>query len=117
MISIYHNKRCAKSREAYSFLESVGEEVQVIDYLNHPPDRATLKSLLKKLNISAKELVRVKEKVFQDEYKGKTMSEEDYINAMLKHPVLIERPIVVKGNSAVIGRPFERVTEFINQHQ
>ena len=107
---IWHNPRCTKSRETLSILEENGVEAEVIKYMDNIQSIEAIKAILKKLGISAHELVRTKE----DEYKTlglKGASEEKLIEAMAAHPKLIERPIVIKGNKAVLGRPPEKVLE------
>ncbi|WP_369601810.1 arsenate reductase (glutaredoxin) [Hahella sp. SMD15-11] len=115
MITIYHNPRCSKSRQTLSLLEERGIQPKVIRYLDTPPDAATLKALLGKLGMTARELIRTKE----EEYKtlglnDPSLSEEALIEAMVAHPRLIERPIVVAGDRAVLGRPPENVLELIS---
>ncbi|THF63393.1 arsenate reductase (glutaredoxin) [Pseudothauera rhizosphaerae] len=112
-VRIYHNPRCGKSRSACAILAEKGIQPEVVEYLKTPPDRATLKGLLKKLGLSAEELVRKGEAIYKSEYKGRTLSEEEWIDALLAHPILIERPIVVAGERAVVARPPERVQELI----
>jgi len=104
-MKIYHNPRCKKSRETLKILLDNNTEVHIIEYLKKPLTKDELKNILKSLNISAKNLVRKGEKIFKDLYKGKDLSEEEYINILCLHPILIERPIVVKDNCAVLGRP------------
>lgn len=113
-ITIYHNPRCNKSRETLALLQDRGMEPEVVLYLQNPPDTATLKQLLKALNMSARELIRNKE----DEYKALKLADpqiadEDLIAAMCRHPKLIERPIVVKGKRAVLGRPPENALQLL----
>lgn len=110
---IYHNPRCRKSRETLELLKSNGVEPEVVKYLETPLSADQLKSLLKKLDIDATELLRKGEKEYKENYKGKDLSEKDAIDAMVKFPKLMERPIVVKGNSAAIGRPPENVLSLI----
>jgi arsenate reductase len=110
---IYHNPRCSKSRQTLQLLEEKGISPEVVLYLNDVPTKSDLKSILKKLNISSDQLIRKGEKDFKDNFKGKTLSEEEWIDAMIKFPKLIERPIVVNGDQAVIGRPPERVLELM----
>ena len=115
--TIYHNPRCSKSRKTLELLQQHDRQPHIIEYLKTPPDAKTLRGLLTKLGISARDLVRRNE----DEYllaglDDLTLSEEDIINAMIKHPKLIERPIVVLGNRAVIGRPPEKVLELFGRH-
>lgn len=110
-IVIWHNPRCSKSRQTMEILEEKGVEAEVVKYLEVSQSVESIKDVLKKLNISARELMRTKE----DEYKSlglKDETDEDkLIEAMATHPKLIERPIVIKGNKAVLGRPPEKVLE------
>jgi arsenate reductase len=112
-VRIYHNPRCSKSRSACAILAENGIAAEVVEYLKTPPDRATLTALLAKLGLRAEELVRKNESIVKTEYAGRTMSDEDWLEAMLAHPVLIERPIVVVGERAVVARPPERVLELL----
>lgn len=114
MVTIYHNPRCTKSRQTLALLEQRGIKPKVIEYLETPPSAMELKHLLKLLGMPARELLRTKE----DEYRqGKlddlSLSDSEIINAMVKHPRLIERPIVVVGNKAAIGRPPENVLKIL----
>ena len=114
MFTIYHNPRCSKSRQTLALLEENGVQPQVVQYLETPPDAKTLKQLLKKLGLNARDLIRKGE----DEYKANRLdnpklSEAELIAAMVKHPKLIERPIVVKGEQAVLGRPPENVLQLL----
>lgn len=113
-LTLYHNPRCSKSRGALELLEARGLTPGVVRYLETPPDAATLKALLGKLGIGARQLLRSGE----DEYKtlglaDPTLSDDQLIDAMARHPKLIERPILVAGNKAVIGRPPEKVLEIL----
>ncbi|RVU90419.1 arsenate reductase (glutaredoxin) [Flavobacterium columnare] len=113
MITIYHNSRCSKSREGVCFLENQNEDFKVVNYLENTPTTEELKDLLKKLNIPAIDLVRKKESIWIENFKSKELNEEEIIQAMILHPKLIERPIVVKGDKAVIARPTERINEIL----
>lgn len=108
MVRIFHNPRCRKSRETLALLEQRGELVTVIEYLKTPPSRAELKELVEMLGIRPQELIRKSEPEYE-EFKGKAFSEDEWLDAMVKYPKLIERPIVVKNGRAAIGRPPERV--------
>lgn len=110
---IYHNPRCSKSRQTLQLIEEKGVTPEVVLYLENVPTKSDLKSILKKLNISADQLIRKGEKDFKENFKGKNLSEEEWIDAMIKFPKLIERPIVITEEKAVIGRPPERVLEII----
>jgi arsenate reductase len=112
-MEIYHNPRCSKSRQALNLLQEKGENVTVRLYLESPPTKEELETIIKKLGISAEELLRKGETDFKEHYKGKVLTEAACIDAMLKFPKLIERPIVIVGNKAVIGRPPEKVLELI----
>ena len=113
-LTLYHNPRCSKSRGALELLEARGLTPEVVRYLETPPDAATLKALLGKLGIGSRQLLRSGE----DEYKtlglaDPALSDDQLIDAMARHPKLIERPILVAGNKAVIGRPPEKVLEIL----
>ncbi|MDR6844594.1 arsenate reductase (glutaredoxin) [Flavobacterium granuli] len=113
MIQIYHNQRCGKSRSCLLVLEESNKEIEIINYLKTPPTAAELTILLQKLNLTPIELVRQKESIWIENFKGKTLSENEIIQAMAENPILIERPIVVNGNKAIIGRDLEKVIPFI----
>lgn len=110
-IIIYHNPRCTKSRETLALIEK--QKPEIVEYLKTPPSATELKSLLKKLGLNVQEIIRKKEPLFIEKYKDKKLSDEKWMEVLVKNPVLIERPIVVKGNKAVIGRPPENVLKLI----
>lgn len=110
---IYHNPRCSKSRQTLALLEEKGEEFEVKEYLKEIPSKAELKEVLKMLDIPAEKLLRKGEAIFKEEFKGKDLTESQWIDAMIKHPKLIERPIVVKDGKAALGRPPEQVLEIL----
>ncbi|MGP9802445.1 arsenate reductase (glutaredoxin) [Rheinheimera sp. NSM] len=114
MLTIYHNPRCSKSRETLALLQQQSQPFQVIEYLKTPPTADELRHLLQLLGLSARQLLRSKE----DEYQqlglaDSTLSEQQLIAAMVAQPKLIERPIVVCGNKAVIGRPATNVLNIL----
>jgi len=111
--TIYHNPRCSKSRNTLALLQSSGVEPEIVLYLETPPTARQLRELIRKLGISAAELVRRGEEEFKSCGLGKESSEAELIEAMTSHPRLIERPIVVKGRRAVLGRPPENVLQLI----
>lgn len=114
MTTIYHNPRCSKSRETLQLLQSKGIEPEVILYLETPPDARTLKDLLKKLGLTPRELMRTKEPEYKSMGLDDTnLSDEQLIAAMVECPKLIERPIVVHGKKAALGRPPENVLEIL----
>jgi arsenate reductase len=108
-----HNKRCSKSRAACQLIAESGVPAEIIDYLTIPPSREELRALLSKLGMQAHELVRRGESVFREYYAGRTLSDEEWLDALVAHPILIERPIVVRGDRAVLGRPPEKVLELL----
>ncbi|MCU0125400.1 arsenate reductase (glutaredoxin) [Pseudomonas vlassakiae] len=113
-LTLYHNPRCSKSRGALELLEQRGLAPTIVRYLETPPDAATLKALLGKLGIAPRQLLRSGE----DEYKSldlanPALSDAQLIDAMVNHPKLIERPILVAGDKAMIGRPPEKVLEIL----
>lgn len=113
MITIYHNPRCSKSRNCNLMLEKLNEKVQVINYITTPFNYETLSDLIQLLNIKPIELVRKNEVVWKEKFKGKNLSDAKIIKAMIAHPKLIERPIVVKNDKAAIGRPIENVLKIL----
>ncbi len=113
MITIYHNSRCTKSREGLALVEQTDQPFVIRKYLEDPFTKEELTSVIEKLGIPPIELVRTKEKIWIEDYKGKDLTDKDIIEAMLLHPKLIERPIVVNGNKAIIARPKELVNKIL----
>lgn len=114
MVTLYHNPRCSKSREALNLLREQGHEPEVILYLETPPNAKTLKVILGKLGISARDLLRKGEDAYKDlNLADEKLSEAALIKAMVENPKLIERPIAINGDRAVIGRPPENVLHII----
>ncbi len=112
-IKVLHNPRCSKSRCALDFLKAKDKTFEVIEYLDKPLSKEEMKAILKKLNIPAEQWVRKNEEDYKTHFKGKTLSEDEWIEAMLKFPKLIERPVVIVGDKAVIARPDERILEIL----
>ena len=113
MITIYHNPRCTKSREGLCEIENLNQPFEIRKYLDEPFTKSELEDVIKKLNIKPIELVRTKESIWIENYKGKDLSDTQIIEAMLQNPKLIERPIVVNGDKAVIARPKEKINEIL----
>lgn len=112
-MKIYHNPRCRKSRETLQIIEEAGVEVEIVKYLENVPTESELKDVLSKLGIPAEKLIRKGEAIYKSDFKGKSLSEDEWIKAMVENPKLIERPIVIKGNEAVLGRPPQNVEELL----
>ena len=116
-LTIYHNPRCSKSREALRLIEEAGVEARVVRYLDEPPDAKTLGEILDMLGLAPRELMRTKEAEYRElGLDDAALDREALIQAMVEHPRLIERPIVVHAGRAVIGRPPERVLTVIGRH-
>ena len=113
MITIYHNNRCTKSRCALDELEKSGKAFEVVYYLETPPNKSELKEIIRKLGIKPLELIRKGEKFFTENYKGKSLTDEEWIDAMVAHPILIERPIIISRDQAIIARPTEKIKEIL----
>lgn len=113
MITIYHNGRCSKSRGALEILQEEGIPHKVRWYLDEPLSEKEIRALLKKLRMPAEALVRKSENLFKESFAGKTLSEDEWIEVLTRHPLLIERPIVVNGRKAVVARPPERLREVL----
>ena len=108
-IRIYYNPRCSKCRETAALVSERGYATELVEYLVTPPGKEELRSLLAKLGMKPLELVRTGEAVFKQNYGGRTLSDEEWLDALAAHPLLIERPIVVRGERAVVARPPEQV--------
>jgi arsenate reductase len=113
MITIYHNNRCTKSRCALDELEKSEKAFEVVYYLETPPNKSELAAIIQKLGIKPLELIRKGEKIFAENYKGKNLTDEEWIDVMIAYPILIERPIVISGDQAVIARPTEKIKEIL----
>lgn len=112
-MKIYHNPRCSKSRQTLNLLKEKGVEPEIVLYLDTPPTKAELTKIIKQLGINPSQLLRKGEKVYKEQFKGKTIEESDWIDIMIEYPKLIERPIVIKDGKAILGRPPENVLDLI----
>lgn len=113
MIKIYHNPRCSKSREALNILENKTTDFKVIKYLDEELNAKELAEIIKLLRIKPIELVRKNESLWKDNFKNSTFTDRELIDVMIKNPKLIERPIVINGNKAVVGRPPKKILDII----
>jgi len=115
MVTIYHNPRCSKSRKALALIEDQGLKAEVVLYLKTPPSSDTITELLQKLGMTARDIIRTSEAAYKENnLKESSLSEETLIAAIVAHPILLERPIVVKGKRAIIGRPPENVSSLFS---
>ncbi len=112
MITVWHNPRCSKSREGIKYLDEKGIEYEIRKYLDNPPSIDEIKSVLQKMNLKARDIVRTKESVYK-ELNLKESDEESLIEAMSRYPKLIERPIVINGDKAVVARPQTKIDEIL----
>lgn len=113
-VKIYHNPRCSKSRQTLQLIVEAGLEPEVVEYLDAPPSAEELDQLLKRLGMEPRELMRSKEALYRELRLGeRELSREEAIDVMVEHPRLIERPIVVRGTKAIIGRPPENVRSLL----
>ena len=113
MIKIYHNPRCSKSREGLTILENSGKDFEIIKYLETIPSEKELLTIIQKLGITPIQLVRKNEKIWKELFKGKELSDIEIVHAMIENPKLIERPIIINKNKAVIGRPSENINNIL----
>ena len=113
-VSIYHNPKCSKSRETLALLRDRGVEPLIVEYLKAPPTAAELKAIVGKLGVQPEQLVRKGEEIYKSKYAGRTLTDAQWIEAMVNDPILIERPIVIAGRRAAIGRPPESVLPLLD---
>lgn len=114
-VTIYHNPRCSKSRQTLALLREHGVEPKVIEYLKDPPSQTQIRALIKLLGIEPHALLRAKEAAYKDSGLSRESSAKDIVKAIAEHPVLLERPIVVRGDRAAIGRPPENVLSLLKK--
>tara|TARA_B100000945_G_C20007864_1_gene424046 strand:+ start:232 stop:576 length:345 start_codon:yes stop_codon:yes gene_type:complete len=114
-MKIYHNPRCRKSRETLSIIQSNNCQVTIIEYLKNPLNKSELKNIIRMLNISAFDLIRKEDTLFKKNYKNQKLTEEESLELLCLHPILIQRPIVVKDNEAILGRPPINVLDLLNK--
>lgn len=112
-VTLYHNPRCGKSRAALALLRERGIEPEIVEYLKTPPTKAQLAAIVKKLGMRPEELLRKGEAVYKEKYQGRSLTGEQWLEAMAADPILIERPIAISGERAVVGRPPEKVLEIL----
>jgi len=113
MIQILHNPRCAKSRAGLKFLQDRGIEPEIIKYLNNPPSAEEFKEILRKMGAKPADVLRKNEAIYKEKFKGKEFTDDEWIEIMVNNPKLIERPIVINGDKAVLGRPAEKIEEVL----
>lgn len=108
-MKIYHNPRCSKSRQTLGLIEGKDKEVEVVRYLDNPPTKEELMQIVDMLGMIPEQLLRKGEAIYKENYRGKTFTDDEWLDIMCQHPKLIERPIVVSEGKAVLGRPPENV--------
>jgi len=113
MITVYHNPRCGKSRDCVAFIENSENKFEIIHYLDSPLSYEELDGLIKKLKVKPIELIRTKEAIWKEQFEDRKLTRKQIINAMVKYPILMQRPIAVNGDKAVIARPFEKIESII----
>jgi arsenate reductase len=112
-MKIYHNPRCSKSRETLQLIKDAGVNVEIVEYLNDIPTAEDLETILMKLNLKPTDILRKGEAVYKEKFKNSNFNDDEWIKIMIEYPKLIERPIVVKGNKAILGRPPQNVLDLI----
>ena len=112
-MKIYHNPRCGKSRKTLELIRNAGKEPEIIAYLKTPPSADQLKTILRQLKFSVHDIIRKNETLYKEQFRGKNFSDDEWINILASNPILIERPIVVEGEKAILGRPPENVQELL----
>jgi arsenate reductase (glutaredoxin) len=112
-MKIYHNPRCGKSRQTLQLIREKDVEPEIVEYLVNPPTEQELRRILKLLNMKPYDLIRRGEAIFKENFKGKNLSDDEWIKVMVENPKLIERPIVIDGDKAILGRPPENVEQLL----
>ena len=112
-MKIYHNPRCGKSRQTLQMINDAGKDIEIIEYLKDVPNEDELKSIIKLLGIAPDQLLRKNEAIYKEKFKGKSFTDDEWIKIMIENPKLIERPIVIDGEKAVLGRPPENVLSLL----
>ena len=115
MIKVLHNNTCSKSRAILEHLDENNVPFEIIDFMETPLTELELKTLLKKLNTDVQGLIRKNDRIYQERYIGKNFSEDEWIKILVENPALIQRPILIKGSVAMVGRPIENVRFFIEK--
>lgn len=114
-VQILYNPRCGKCREALKLLQEENCEVELVEYLKQTPTKKELKNILDKLGVNAIDIVRKKEELFLKKFKGKSFTNDEWLQLLIENPILIERPIVIDGYKAIVGRPPELVIDLVNR--
>jgi len=112
-MKIYHNPRCSKSRETLKIIKDAGAEVEIIEYLKNIPTKEELKLILMQLHLNPIDIIRKGEAVYKEKFKNSNFNDDEWLKIMMEYPKLIERPIVVKGNKAILGRPPANVLDLL----
>lgn len=113
MLKIYHNPRCKKSRNGLNYIQEKGIDFEIVEYIKNPINESELTLLLVKLHLKPQDIIRTQEDIYKKRFKGKNFNDEEWVKILVEFPNLIQRPIVEKRNSAVIGDPIENLEEFL----
>lgn len=112
-MKIYHNNRCGKSRSALDIIRDHQIEPEIVEYLKDTPSKEAIKTLVSMLGMNPADIIRKNETIYKEKYKGKVLTDDQWIDVMVENPILIERPIIIKDGKAIIARPPEKVLEFL----
>ena len=114
-MKIYHNPKCSKSRNALKLIHEKGFDIEIVEYLKTPLNANELSSLIKLLGLTPEEIVRKNEEIFKKEFKGKDLTKEEWLEALINNPNLIQRPIITTQKKGIIGRDENELSKFLNQ--
>ena len=114
-MKIYHNPRCTKSRNALKLIQDKGLEIEIVEYLKKPLNANELNSITKLIGLTPEQIVRKNEEVYKNEFKGKSLTNEQWIDALISNPKLIQRPIIIANDKGIIGRDENELSLFLNQ--
>ncbi|NOZ45773.1 MAG: arsenate reductase (glutaredoxin) [Chlorobi bacterium] len=113
MLTIYHNTRCKKSRAGLEYIQKKGLDYKIVEYLKFPLTKDELKNIIQKLNVKPFNLIRTQEAIYKSDFKGKEFTDDEWVDILIQHPKLLQRPIVVNNNKAVLGQPAEEIEKIL----
>lgn len=112
-ITIYHNQRCRKSREALALLNEYPYSIEIIEYLKTPLTAGQVEDIVARVDVSPQQLIRKEESIYKEHYKDKKLSDQEWVRVLVENPILLQRPIVLRGEKGVVARPPEIIHEFL----